>query len=357
MKTTPSRLVCTLAGMALWTCAALAGTPAAIKTPPYNFAADAASQAKDYVSVSGGRNFKDVKKLAIVNFNIEFTTFRDASNARTSTGWSQNAFGGETRTTTTQSEYKSRTLPIPDRARLQAMVDKAHQELTEQLQAMGIEIVPYATIQAMPEFANFKGAMHASPWVTETKDSNSIFMAPTGMTLYMDNLARATFLQGISGMVSNTNYQEMKVVFALKDTHLLSVNMVVDFATVEAEKGFLSSLSSKVNADMVHHLQAKQSSFRVMGYGQPRQIFVELDKHLVSDKKFWSEAAPAGDKAKPEDEKGAKKGGGLFGAFGSANKNEEKPLLFDMDLYYGRSQDMMLAMERMFLVELGRLRK
>lgn len=181
--------------------------------------------------------------------------------------------------------------------------------------------------------ANFKGALHDSPWVTETKDSNSIFVAPTGMPLYMDNLARAKFLQGISGMVSNTPYQEMKLIFALKDTALLSVNMVVDFATVEGEKGFLSSLSSKVNADMVHHLHAKNSSFRFMGYGQPRSVMVVLDKHLVSDKKFWSE---------PSDQKA---------------DAAEKLFLYDMDLYYSRSEDMMLAMQRMFMGELVKLRK
>ena len=288
MRMTERLLAGTLVVLSIWSGAVSAGPAPAVKTPPYNFAAEPSSLTKEYVDVSGGRNFKDIKKLAIVNFNVEFTTFREASNSRTTTGWSQNALGGETRTTSTQSEYKSRSLPMPDGAKLQAMVDKAYKELAEQLQGMGIEIVPYATIKAMPEFENFKSAMHDSPWVTETVDSNSIFMAPTGMPLYMDNLARANFLQGIKGMVSNTNYQEMKVVFALKDTHLMSVNMVVDFATVEPEKGFLSSLSSKVSADMVHHLQAKNSSFRFMGYGQPRLVFVDLEKHIVSDKKFWS---------------------------------------------------------------------
>lgn len=343
--------------------AAGAATPAA-KTPPFNFEAEPASQSNGYVDVSGGRNFGDIKKLAIMNFNIEFTTFREASNSRSSSSWSQNALGFETRTTSTTSEYKSRTLPLPERDKLQALVDKAYTDLTSQLSAMGIEIVPYATIKAMPEYENFKSAMHDSPWVTETKDSNSIFMAPTGMPLYMDNLERANFLQGISGMVSNTAYQEMKVIFALPDTALLSVNMVVDFATVEAEKGFLSSLSSKVNADMVHHLQARNSSFRFMGYGQPRSVVVSLDKHLVSDKKFWSDASPekaAGDDksavAQTDQKSSKSEGVGLFGFIGGGSKGEEKVFLYDMGLYYSRSEDMMLAMQRMFVSELAKLKK
>lgn len=319
----------------------------AAKTPPFNFSAEPATQSGAYVDISGGRNFKDIKKLAIMNFNVEFTTFREASNSRSSSSWSQNtAAGTETRSSTTRSEYKSRTLPLPDQAALQQVVDKAYADVHSQLQAMGIEMVPYDTIKAMPEYANFQGAMHASPWVTETKDSNSIFMAPTGMPLYMDNLERANFLQGIAGMVSNTAYQEMKVIFALKDTALLSVNMVVDFATVQAEKGFLSSLSSKVNADMVHHLHAKNSSFRFMGYGQPRSVVVSLEKHVVSDKPFWKEV----EGAKAEKKEGL---GGLLGAF---NKTEEKEYLFDMGTYYGRTQDMVLATQRMFISELAKLR-
>jgi len=333
MKRTHRLLVSVLTGLSVLSGAVLAAPTPAIKTPPYNFAAEPATQSKDYVDISGGRNFNDVKKLAIMNFNIEFTTFREASKSRSSSSWSQNPAGFETRTTTTTTQYKSRTLPIPEREKLQSIVDKAYNDLNAQLKALGIEIVPYATIKAMPEYENFKGAMHESPWVTETKDSNSIFMAPTGMPLYMDNMARANFLQGISGMVSNTPYQEMKVIFALKDTALLSVNMVVDFATVEGEKGFLSSLSSKVNADMVHHLQAKNSSFRFMGYGQPRSVVVELEKHLVSDKKFWT----ASDSEKTD--------------------SGEKTFLYDMDLYYSRSEDMMLAMQRMFMSDLAKLRK
>lgn len=348
MKQKPLFVACLFAGMSFLAGASIAAPAAASKTPPFNFTAPPAEQSESYIDISGGRNFSEIKKLAIINFNVEFTTFREASNSRSSSSWSQNsALGTETRTTTTRSEHKSRSLPQPDREKLQAMVDKAYVDLSNQLKGMGIELVPYETIKAMPEFENFKGAMHDSPWVTETKDSNSIFVSPTGMQLYMDNLARANFLQGISGMVSNTPYQEMKVIFALKDTALLSVNMVVDFATVGAEKGFLSSLSSKVEADMVHHLQAKNSSFRFMGYGQPRNVFVSLEKHLVSDKKFWEEIAA---------DKGEKKEGlgALMGAF---NKTDNKEYLYSMDTYYGRSEDMMLAMQRMFMAELGKLRK
>jgi len=43
----------------------------------------------------------------------------------------------------------------------------------------------------------------------------------------------------------------------------------------------------------------------------------------------------------------------LLGAF---NKSDEKEYLYDMATYYGRTQDMMLATQNMFLAELGMLR-
>lgn len=324
---------------------ALSKNTAATKTEAYNFSSDPASQKENYVDLSGGKHFGEIKKLAIMNYNIEFTAFKEASNSRSSSSWSQNsATGIETRTTTTHSEHKSRGLPMLDHEKLQAMVDKSYNGLAEQLKGMGIEIVSYETLKAMPEYQNFKDALHESPWVTETKDSNSIFVAPTGMPLYMDNLARATAMQGMAGMFHNTNYQEMKMIFALKDTALMSVNMVVDFATVQADKSFLSH---KVDADLVHHLQAKNSSFRFMGYGQPNWIRADLKQHLVSDQKFWQESQE-GESEKKQ---------GLSALMGSFNKTEDKNYLFDMSAYYARSEDMMLALQRMFMSELAGYRK
>lgn len=321
------------------------GEDAASKTVPYDFKSAPASQAKVYVELNDGKNFSGIKRLGIINFNVEFTTFKEASNSRSSSSWSQNsATGVETRTTTTHSQYKSRALPMPDQAKLQAMVDNAYQDLNSQLKALGIELIPYEQMKAMPEFGNFKNSMHSSPWVTETKDSESVFVSPTGMTLYMDNLERANAMQGISAMFENTNYQEMKMIFAMKDTALLSVNMVVDFATVEAEKGFLSSLSHQVNADMAHHLQAKNTFFRFMGYGQPNSVRVVLKKHLVSDAKFWDELPSA-----PTEKKEG------FGALlGALSKSDDKEYMYNMDTYYDRTQEMLLAAQRMFMGELSK---
>lgn len=323
----------------------LGGDDAASKTVPFDFKSDPAPQAKSYVGVNNGKNFGGMKRLGIINFNVEFTTFKEASNSRSSSSWSQNsATGIETRSTTTRSEYKSRSLPMPDQPKLQALVDKAYQDLNAQLSALGIELVPYEQLKAMPEFGNFKHSLHTSPWVTETKDSESVFVSPTGMALYMDNLERANAMQGISAMFENTNYQEMKMIFAMKDTALLSVNMVVDFATVEAEKGFLSSLSHQVKADMVHHLQAKNTFFRFMGYGQPNAVRVELKKHLVSDAKFWEDL--------PEAPAEKKEGfGALLGAF---NKADSKEYLYNMNTYYDRTQEMLLATQKMFMSELSK---
>ncbi|MBI5137731.1 MAG: hypothetical protein HZA24_10425 [Nitrospirae bacterium] len=328
----------------------------AARTAAYDFAAGPAAQAETYVDLSGAKHFGEITKLAIINYNIEFTAYKEASNSRQSSGWSENtATGIETRTTTTHSQQKSRGLPMLDMAALQAMVDKSYADLTGTLQGMGIEVVSYDTLKAMPEYENFEGSLHASPWVTETKDSNSIFVAPTGMALYMDNLERANALQGLSGMFKNTNYKEMKVIFAHKDMALLSVNMVVDFATVEADKSFLSY---QVDADMVHHLQARNSSFRFMGYGQPNWVRADLKQHLVSDRPFWEEVpaeAPAVEQAETKEGMGA-----LVGAWKKIKKastTEDKTYTFDMDTYYARSTDMMLALQGMFMTQLGGYRK
>jgi hypothetical protein len=83
-----------------------------------------------------------------------------------------------------------------------------------------------------------------------------------------------------------------------------------------------------------------------MGFGQPRSVVAALDKHLVSDKKFWVEQA-----SEPTEKKS-----GLGGFIGSFNKSDSKEYLYDMGIYYSRGEEMMIAVQRMFMNELRKVR-
>jgi hypothetical protein len=170
------------------------------KFPPYKFGDSAQSQSGQYVEVLRGGNFKDIKKVGIVNFSVEFALFKEVS----ASGGSNYQDG------TARAAQKRMKIPAPQVAELQAMVDRLYRQTEQDFAALGIEVVPFATLKASKHFAELAPAQHDSPWLTDTKDSQSVFIAPTGMPLYLDNPERADFLKGL-GMTFGTNTRMKEV--------------------------------------------------------------------------------------------------------------------------------------------------
>jgi hypothetical protein len=315
--------------------AGAAAPTGAANVPPFDFKAAPEAQSEVYVEVVRGGNFKDIRKVGIVNFSVEFALFKEAS-----------ASGGSTwRGRTASVATVTRQIPPPDPAALQAIVDALYARTQEDFKAMGIEVVPYDTLKATKNYAELKPAQHDAPWVTNTADTQSMFMAPTGMPLYMDNPERADALQAIGfSFGTNTRMKEVLMTYDLKqEVHLVSVNAVVDFATVSATGGYLSR--AKATGDWVHHLHANNTSYRFVSTTQPELMLVKLRKPLTSDRPLWRDLQTE-----------TERGGDSDGTTTTSTTSTTQAGLFDTASYLKRSGDMLDASRRMFLAELKKLR-
>jgi hypothetical protein len=295
------------------------GKESAEKVEPYDFAAGATAQAGEYVDVARGAKFKEIKKVGIVNFAVEFALGKKARSPD----------GGLT---------IEKNLPAPDTAELQAIVDRLYRQVQDGFKALGIEVVPFETLQATKNFQQLAPAQHASPWVTDTKDAQSVLVAPSGMPLYFDNVGRADFMKGLGiGFGTNTRMKEVMMVYDLKqEVHLVSINMVVDFATVKTSGGNVFS-GSLADYD-IHHLQGQNSSFRFVSNTQPEFVVAKLKKTIVSDKPLWTGL---------EDTKTREVG------MTSVTKSTATTGEFNMPLYYQRSEEMMSEATKMFFIGLA----
>lgn len=313
------------------------------KFPPYQFTVAAASQSGQYVELVRGGNFKDIKKVGIVNFSVEFALFKEVTAA----GGSQ-YMGGTSRDAT-----KSMKIPQPDAARLQQLVDKLYAQTSADFVAMGIEVVPFERLKATKNFAELAPAQHASPWLTDTKDSQSVFIAPSGMPLYMDNPERADFLKGLGFTFgTNTRMKEVMMTYDLnQEVHLVSVNMVVDFAALKSSGRSWLSVASTRGANL-HHLHANNTSYRFVSTTQPELMYVKLKQPLVSDVRLIAETSTVKGQVSTQ----------TFNATGMAVETTQTDTFqrgadqFDMETYYRRSGDMLDASRQMFAAELRKLR-
>ncbi|MCP5284994.1 MAG: hypothetical protein H6933_08850 [Burkholderiaceae bacterium] len=310
--------------------------------PPYRFDTPAKEQAPNYVEVVRGSNFKDIRKVGIVNFSVEFALFKEVQ-----------ASGGSTHQgSTARDASKAMKIPAPDIARLQAVVDRLYAQTAEDFRAMGIEVVPLEVLKATKNWAELAPAQHASPWLTDTKDTQSVFIAPSGMPLYMDNPERADFLQGLGFTFgTNTRMKEVMMTYDLKqEVHLMSVNMVVDFAAMKTSGRSFISYAAVGGANM-HHLHANNTYYRFISTTQPELLVAKLKQPLVSDVKLIAETSRS---ASSTSTQGV--GGGLAVETTATTTATRGTDAFDAETWHRRSADMLDAARQMFAAELARAR-
>lgn len=309
------------------------------KFPPYRFDQPPAAQTAQHVELVRGSNFKDIRKVGIVNFAVEFALFKELK-----------AGGGGSLGSTSRDVEKSMQIPPPDVARLQAIVDELHARTVRDFAAMGIEVVPFETLKTTKHYAELAPAQHASPWATDTKDSQSVFIAPSGMPLYMDNPARADFLKGLGFTFgTNTRMKEVMMTYDLKqEVHLLSVNMVVDFAAMKTSgRSFIAYAA--VGAANLHHLHAGNTSYRFISPTQPEFLYARLRQPLVSDTRLIAETQVALGEGSTQQHAAV----GLQTTTTSTVTATRGAGAFDSATWYRRSADMLDAARQMFAAELA----
>jgi hypothetical protein len=235
------------------------------------------------------------------------------------------------------------------------MVDQLYARTVQDFTAMGIEVLPFDKLKATKNFAELAPAQHASPWVTDTKDSQSVFVAPTGMPLYMDNPERADFMKGLGFTFgTNTRLKEVMLTFELdRQVHLLSVNMVVDFAAMKTSGRSFISYAAAGGANL-HHLHAGNTSYRFIGPGQPELLYARLKQPLVSDVRLIAETNVALGQTSSQ----TLSAGGVTTTTtttGTASGTRGADA-FDLDTYYRCSADLLGAAREMFALELAKQR-
>ncbi|RXK54725.1 hypothetical protein ESB00_02185 [Oleiharenicola lentus] len=255
------RLLTTLAlGLALTVPAFAKKDKEAGAAAPFNFSQAPAAQADAFVAVTRGGNLKKIKRLAVVNFSVEFLTGKSAS-------------------VSTRGGYKSGGLVIPalDTVQAQAIADRLYDQLLADLKTTGVEVIPFDTIKVSKHFAKLEGAQHASPWLLENASSNSVLIGAHGMPVYIDNPERLEGFKAAS-MTFGTNTRLHEVMLCNEfNANLLSVNIVVDFADVKTGRFF-----TNIETSFAHYLPAKHTRYRFAAVGQPEFAIIALSQRLDS---------------------------------------------------------------------------
>ena len=120
------------------------------------------------------------------------------------------------------------TLEGMDLQRMQALVDRAYQDFLAQLQANGVELIPYADFAAHPSFAEIEAAEQkdGKPYTVTHEGRTYVVLSPTGVKLWFDQ-AETLGDQGAFGWGNGRRAGD----FAFDNKALiLNPLLVVDFA-------------------------------------------------------------------------------------------------------------------------------
>jgi len=297
---------------------------------PFNFDAPAASQAEDFIHVSGAGHLKAIKKLAIVNFTVEYTLSNKAKVTTRRPGMMASA----------TAEVG---IPESDPEILVQITNALYDRLVEDIKGAGVELVPFETLKEEKRFQKLKGAQKESPWVAKVKDGTSVFVGARGMPVYLDNPDRADFLKGL-GMIFGTNTR-MHESFLANDIkgHLLSVNAVIDFADLKA-KGSLGE--ADIAIDREQFLHAGNTRYRFVKLGQPDLATISVKSGILPETNPYTNIKEGRWKTK-------------FWQFNMDNTvKSTREISYDYNpiVYYQNCQNLLLAANAMMMTEFYKAR-
>lgn len=307
--------------------------------PAFAFSEPAAGQAGRYLGVERGDSAKELKKIGILNFTVEFVREREAS-----------ATGGD------RSNRVRMSIPADDTGKMQAIVDELYARTLADLQALGLEVLPHDQVRATKSYKEVAGSLMPSLAVAEVpsdveggNDANSsarsIFVAPAGVSIFPDNPKRPAPVASGGGLFG-TNFPLKMVTMGYdlnREVELLSVNLVVDFSAMRSSGRSLLSVA-KVRGAGLHHLQAGSSYFAFRSTRNLAPTFT-VKAPLVSEKVIVTPAKVREGATEVADK--------LNGTEVTVKFDGNE---FDAATYYGRSAEMLEAARQMFIAELRRLR-
>lgn len=247
-----------------------AATPAANAAdapPPIAVDANfkATEQATKLFSVAEGKALKDVKKVAVPLFSVEFV-IADNESAQTS------GFGSTGRASAA-AYYKLIGVSEPD---FQAITNALHERFLADLKAAGMEVLPYEQVAASPTYKKLAAGGTPSP----IKSDSAITVAPAGMPIYGFNKTQTGGTSSgasLFGALSQMGAGFGAVGAALDGValqkelgvSLIEVQMKVNFVQLtNNNKGFLGRLSDTASVEGKVSPSVGSAMFRVQSTTQ-----------------------------------------------------------------------------------------
>lgn len=296
---------------------------------PFDFTKAPSGQTAAFVQVTRGGNLRKIDKLAIVNFTVEFFTAKQlyVATRMKATNW--------------ESANKQIDLPELDISAVQEITNRLYDRLVADLDAAGVEVIPFATLSASKNFAKLKGAQHGTPWVLDNPHDTSVFVGAHGMPIYVDNPERFEGMNAIGAAFgTNTRLHEVMLCHEFK-ANLLSVNMVVDFGDLKTGKFF-----TEIKTTFGHYLQGKTTRFRFAAVGQPDWAFIALKQRLESGSVPLSHGKST-----------TRKTSDIFDDFaGKETRETTTEVFFDQELYTRDTDRLLRAANALFMATFAKER-
>lgn len=192
---------------------------------------DASPTPEKSVSVDSFKQLKDCKKVVITSFNVQFLTSKKAS-----------ASSGRETEGAAHVNSNIKLLGL-DNATFQAITDQAYTNFIKGLTNLGVEVQPYSTYMALPQYADMKSYLKTSPLEVSggmfSSGQPSILFAPTGMpvSLFGDETAVGTGSLMAAGMGRSAPHSLEPQLAKETGVAAVHVYLVVDFCQMESKGG------------------------------------------------------------------------------------------------------------------------
>ena len=226
----------------------------------YDDAFKPAERAASMISMTDASksNFKDIKRVALSSFQVQFVTKGAAGASSYSMGKKGNA--------TTNMQITLVGLAPTD---FQAITDKLYADFVIDLKAMNIEVVPMEQVQAAAAYKKMAASGRPAPAETRDRTSWSTIYAPAGLALYglgsSGNPAGMFGALNAFGEVSSTMFTNIELGKEL-DAALFVVRLVVNFVDTKSSNTSWfgrSSGEAKVSWDVGPSIASEESTLTI----------------------------------------------------------------------------------------------
>lgn len=206
---------------------------------PIDLTAEPAPTAEKAVKCENMKKLKDVKKVVVASFNVQFVTARKA-----------NAHAGGSADKGAAYVHSDVTLKGLDDTTFQAITDEAYTNFLNELKTNGFEVMAYAEYAALPEYAQMKGAFDPSPMNDQAMFSGmpTRIFAPAGMPVvfYGDEVtvSASSKLGATAAALSHSPANVEPQIVKKTGVPIVRVFLLVDFCQINASGGMFSSSAS-----------------------------------------------------------------------------------------------------------------